>query len=129
MLKAIYAVIAAGILAASFFVALSISAEVEARGSAAGSKGDRADARVLAGACSAHPWPYFESSCLRDTRKPFGQADEVRLVSLHGAAAGVEDRDLRAVKPHAATPTKGRDARGLPAGRRADARVKARPVR
>jgi hypothetical protein len=129
MLKAIYAVIAAGILAASFFVALSISAEVEARGSVPGSKTDRADARALAGACSAHPWPYFETTCLRDTRNPFGQADEVRFVSLHGAAASVEDRDLRPVKPHAAAPAKSRDARGLPAGRRADARVKARPVR
>ena len=26
-------------------------------------------------------WPYFEASCLRDTRNPFGQARDVRLVS------------------------------------------------
>jgi hypothetical protein len=87
MRKAIYAVSASAIFAGSFFAALSISAEVEARGSAPGAKADRADARPLARDCSGNAWPYFEASCLRDTRNPFGQAREARLVPLEGAAA------------------------------------------
>ena len=73
--------------------ALNISAEVEARGSAPGVKGDRADARPLASDCSAHAWPYFEAACLRDTRNPFGQVRDVRLVSVDRPAAA------KAVKP------------------------------
>jgi hypothetical protein len=80
MRKAIYAVLASAMFAGSFFVALSLSAEVEARGS--GAKADRADGRPLARDCSGKAWPYFEASCLRDARNPFGQARDVRLVSL-----------------------------------------------
>jgi hypothetical protein len=87
MLKAISAVFASAVFAGSFFVAVSFSADVEARGSAPGAKADRADARPLARDCSGNAWPYFEASCLRDTRNPFGQAREVRLVSLGQAAA------------------------------------------
>jgi hypothetical protein len=82
MRKAICAVCASAIFAAPFFVALSLSAEVEARGSMPGAKADRADARPLARDCSGNAWPYFEASCRRDTRNPFGQAPDVRLVSL-----------------------------------------------
>lgn len=87
MRKAIYAVVASAMFAASFFVALSLSAEVEARGSVPGAKTDRADARPLARACSGNAWPYFEASCLRDARNPFGQACDVRLVSFDQAMA------------------------------------------
>ena len=87
MRKAIYAAFASAVFAGSFFVALSLSAEVEARGSAPGAKADRADARPLAGDCSAKAWPYFEASCLRDTRKPLGQAQDARLVSFDRTVA------------------------------------------
>ena len=87
MRKAIYAVFASAMFAGSFFVALSLSAEVEARGSVPGAKADRADARPLARACSGNAWPYFEASCLRDARNPFGQARDVRLISHDEAAA------------------------------------------
>lgn len=87
MRKAIYAVFASAMFAASFFVALSLSAEVEARGSAPGAKADRADARPLASDCSANAWPYFEASCLRDTRNPFGQTLDARRVSFDRALA------------------------------------------
>ncbi len=96
MRKAIYAVFASAMFAGSFFVALSLSAEVEARGSAPGAKADRADARPLAGECSAKAWPYFEASCLRDTRNPFGRAQDARLVSFDStAAAQVKTRPVR----------------------------------
>ena len=86
MRKAIYAVVTSAMFAASFFVALSLS-EVEARGSVPGAKTDRADARPLARACSGNAWPYFEASCLRDARNPFGQECDVRLVSFDQAVA------------------------------------------
>jgi len=81
MLKAFYAIAAAAIVSGAFVATLSISDQVEARGSVPGMKADRADIRALAGKCSQNAWPYFEASCLRDTRNPFGQAREVRVVS------------------------------------------------
>jgi hypothetical protein len=89
MRKATYAFFASAMFAGSFFGALSLSAEVEARGSMPGAKTDRADARPLARDCSGNAWPYFEASCLRDMRNPFGQARDVRLVSLNQAMAAV----------------------------------------
>jgi hypothetical protein len=81
MRKAAYAVCAAAIVAAAFVATLSLSAQVEARGSLPGAKTDRADTRPLARDCSRNAWPYFEANCLRDTRNSFGQARNVRLVS------------------------------------------------
>ena len=81
MMKAFYAVCAAAIVAGAFVATLSISEQVEARGSVPGVKADRADARPLAGACSRNAWPYFEANCLRDTRNPFGQVRDVRVIS------------------------------------------------
>jgi hypothetical protein len=82
--------------AGSFFVALSLSAEVEARGSVPGAKAHRADARPLARACSGNAGPYFEASSLRDARNPFGQARDVRLISHdEAAAAKVKDKPAR----------------------------------
>jgi hypothetical protein len=81
MLKAVYAISGAAILAAAFVATLSLSAQVEARGSVPGVKADRADTRPLARDCSQSAWPYFEANCMRDTRNSFGQARNVRLVS------------------------------------------------
>jgi len=81
MLKAIYAIIAAAIVAGAFVATLSISDQVEARGSAPGAKADRADIRPLGGKCSQNAWPYFEAACLRDTRNPFGETRPARIVS------------------------------------------------
>ena len=81
MLKTAYAVVAAAIVAAAFVAFLSLSMQVEAHAHAVAAKGDRADARPLGGQCSQNAWPYFEASCLRDARKPFGQVGQVRMVS------------------------------------------------
>jgi hypothetical protein len=89
MLKAVYAVAAAAILAGSFVSTLSLSAQVEARGSVPSVKADRADARSLARDCSQNAWPYFEAACLRDTRNTFGQAREVRIVSANRLAPAI----------------------------------------
>jgi hypothetical protein len=87
MLKVIYAVAAAAIVAGAFVTTLSVSEQVEARGSVPGVKADRADARPLGSSCSQNGWPYFETTCLRDTRNPFGQAREVRIVSTDRLAS------------------------------------------
>jgi len=81
MLKTAYAIVAAAIVAGAFVGTLSLSAQVEARGSVPGVKADRADTRPLARDCSQYAWPYFEAGCLRDARNPFGEARNVRLVS------------------------------------------------
>jgi hypothetical protein len=81
MLRTVYAVAAAAIVAAAFVTFLSFSLQVEANAHVPGAKGDRADARPLATTCSQNAWPYFEAACLRDTRKPLGAAREVRFVS------------------------------------------------
>jgi hypothetical protein len=83
MLKVLYAVGASAIIAAAFVGTLGLSPEVEARGSVPGAKADRADIRPLGTNCSQRGWPYFEAACLRDTRNPFGQAREVRIVSAN----------------------------------------------
>jgi len=82
MLKALYAVAAAAIIAGAFVATLSLSDNVEARGSVPGAKADRADARPLARDCSQNEWPYYEAACLRDTRNAFGEARGVRFVGI-----------------------------------------------
>jgi hypothetical protein len=84
MLKTFYAITAAAIVAAA---TLSVSEQVEARGSVPGVKADRADIRPLAGKCSQNAWPYFEANCLRDTRNPFSQARQVRIVTTDRLAS------------------------------------------
>jgi hypothetical protein len=83
MLKTVYAVIAAAIIAACITLAPSLSPQVDAAAAPApGVKSDRADARPLADDCSQKAWPYVEAACLRDARNPLGQAREVRFVPL-----------------------------------------------
>ena len=81
MLRTIYAIVAAASVSAAFLAFLSLSMNLEANAHVPGLKGDRADIRPLATQCSQHPWPYFEASCLRDPRRPFGETREVRLIS------------------------------------------------
>jgi len=82
MLKTVYAVAVAAIVAAGFVAFPSLSPQVEASAPAIDGKSDRADTRPLAGDCSQHAWPYFDAGCLRDARNPLGQARQVRFVPL-----------------------------------------------
>jgi hypothetical protein len=86
MLKTIYAVAFAAIVAAGFVAFPSLSFQVQARQPALNGKSDRADARPLATKCSQRGWPYFETACLRDARNPLGQARQVRIVPLDNLA-------------------------------------------
>jgi hypothetical protein len=85
MLKTVYAIVAAAIIAACLVLAPSLSPQVEAGAPSATGKSDRADAQPIAGDCSERPWPYMEANCLRDTRNPMGQAREVRFVPMTAA--------------------------------------------
>ena len=82
MRKSIYAITAAAAIAAAFVVLTSLSPQVQAHGPVYGAKSDRVDARPIGAKCSQHEWPYFEASCLRDPRRPFGQARQVRIIPL-----------------------------------------------
>lgn len=44
-------------------------------------KGDRLDIRPLGQSCSEQAWPYFEASCLRDSRSAQGHAKPARIVA------------------------------------------------
>ena len=81
MLHIAYATAAAAIIAACFVAFPDLLPKVQAHTPVPGAKSDRADMRPLGGECSQQAWPYFEAACLRDVRKPFGQAREVRIVS------------------------------------------------
>jgi len=74
MLKSVYAVAAAAIVAGAFVATLSVSGRSRPAVRCRISRADRADIRPLARDCSQNAWPYFEAACLRDTRNPFGQA-------------------------------------------------------
>lgn len=82
MRKSIYVVAAAAAIAAALVVLTSVSPQVQAHGPVYGVKGDRVDARPTGTKCSQHEWPYFEAACLRDSRQPFGQARQVRIIPL-----------------------------------------------
>ena len=88
MLKTIYAIAAAAIVAGAFVAFLSLAMQVEANAHVPGPKGDRADIRTLAGDCSQRAWPYFEAACLRDARNPYGVARQVRIVSTDRLNSG-----------------------------------------
>jgi hypothetical protein len=79
MIKSAYIVAAAAM--AAIIVAMPSLSMVQARAPALGLKGDRVDARPVGTACSQHEWPYFETSCLRDAKYPFGEARQVRIVT------------------------------------------------
>ena len=80
MIKLVGAIFAAALLAGlTVTVVPGLSSKVEAHSMAA--KGDRLDLKTYGGACSAHAWPHFETSCLRDTTSPTREARPVRLVS------------------------------------------------
>lgn len=78
MTKILAAVLAAALLAG---IAVMIPGVDSVQAHIMGSKGDRLDLRTYGTACSERGWPYFETSCLRDTASPTRQARMVRIVS------------------------------------------------
>jgi len=88
MLKAVYAVLIAAVIGSGVVAIATLTDRVEARGTTVGAKSDRADARPLGGDCSKRGWPFYEASCLRDTRNAYGEARQVRLVAMQGPTPG-----------------------------------------
>lgn len=82
MIKTLYAVAAAAVVAACIVLSPSLSPQVEAGAPAASGKGDRADTRPLGKDCSQHAWPYYEAACLRDTSNRLAEPRDVRFVAM-----------------------------------------------
>ena len=80
MMESAYVITA--VLVTGGIVALSSLSQVQASAPVLGAKGDRVDARPIGDACSTREWPYSEAACLHDPKQPFGQAHQVRLVSI-----------------------------------------------
>lgn len=81
MIKTVYAVAIAAMVAAGFVAFPSLSYSVQASSPVPGAKGDRADMRPLGTACSQKAWPYFEADCLRDASHPLQQPRQARMVA------------------------------------------------
>jgi len=82
MLKTVYAVAAAAIVAACLVLSPGLSPRVEAGAPALNGKSDRADARPLGDSCSQRAWPYYEASCLRDTSNRLVSPRDVRFIPI-----------------------------------------------
>ena len=87
MMKSIYAIAVAAIVAACFVAFPSLSFQGQASSSAIGAKGDRADVRPLGTDCGQHAWPYFDAACERDARNPLLTPHEVRFVTTDRVTA------------------------------------------
>jgi hypothetical protein len=81
MRKTVYAIAVAAIAAACFVAFPSLSPQVEASSPVPGTKGDRADVRPLGTDCGQKEWPYFDASCLRDSRNLLVQLRDVRIIA------------------------------------------------
>jgi hypothetical protein len=79
VIKLIAAVSGAALLAGALVLMTGMSSTVEAQKYAI--KGDRLDVHTYGTACSNRGWPYYETSCLRDSNSPIRQARVIRNVS------------------------------------------------
>jgi hypothetical protein len=86
MIRTLYAIAAAAIIAACFVFSPSLTAQVEAGAPALNGKSDRADARVIGSDCSQRAWPYYEASCLRDTGNRLTPPRDVRFVPMENVS-------------------------------------------
>jgi hypothetical protein len=92
MLKTVYAIAVAAIVAACFVVFVSLTPQVvEASSPVPGTKGDRADVRPLGTECGQKEWPYFDAACLRDTRNLLVQPRDVRIVSANRQPSPIKE--------------------------------------
>ncbi len=81
MIKTVYAIAVAAIVAACFVALPSLSFSVPASAAVVSAKGDRADIRPLGVDCSQEAWPYFEAPCLRDARHPLLEPRQARFIA------------------------------------------------
>ncbi|MGB7034768.1 MAG: hypothetical protein WBD71_04510 [Xanthobacteraceae bacterium] len=81
MIKTVYAIAVAAIVAACFVAFPSLSFSVQANAAVVAAKGDRADIRPLGVDCSQNAWPYFEAACMRDVRHPLLEPRQARFIA------------------------------------------------
>jgi hypothetical protein len=81
MIKTVYAIAVAAIVASCFVAFPSLSISVQASSPVPGAKGDRADIRPLGTQCSENAWPYFEAACLREASHPLAQPQQARIIA------------------------------------------------
>ncbi len=81
MIKTVYAIVVAAIVAACFVAFPSLSLSVLASSPVPGAKADRADIRPLGTHCSQNAWPYFEAACLGDAGHPMMGPRQVRFIA------------------------------------------------
>ena len=87
MIKLIAAVSGAALLAGVVVLMTGMTSTVEAQKYAI--KGDRLDVHSYGSACSNRGWPYFETTCLRDTTSRTREARAVRVVSTDRLPADI----------------------------------------
>jgi hypothetical protein len=80
MIKTLIAGIAAATLLGSVVYVLAAGTEVMAGTSQSEFAGNRFDARWAGSVCE-RAWPYYDSSCLRDSTRPGNRARDVRIVT------------------------------------------------
>jgi hypothetical protein len=75
-------IISACAVAASVLCAWSLAPDAPSVDPSAAVKSDQIDASERATACSEYGWPYYDSACLGDARRPVGEEQRVRLVLI-----------------------------------------------
>jgi hypothetical protein len=81
MIKTLYAVAIAALVAASLTVLPGFAPQVEASVPQALAKADRLDIHSVGAGCSQKAWPNFEASCLRVAGTKNSSIREARLVT------------------------------------------------
>ena len=81
MIKPLYAVAIAALVAASLTVLPGFAPQVEASVPQALAKADRLDIHSVGAGCSQKAWPNFEASCLRVAGTKNSSIREARLVT------------------------------------------------
>jgi hypothetical protein len=79
--KILPAIAAIGIGASLVLAVPGFSPEADASTPPKVVKGDRLDIRPIGKDCTQQAWPYYETNCLRDRRRPMAQARDVRVVT------------------------------------------------
>jgi hypothetical protein len=82
MVKIIGACAAAAPVCGSLTLVSEEISQVGFGSSNAAVKGDRVDGDARAVTCSQYAWPYYDSACLYDSRRPADEVRKVRIVSI-----------------------------------------------
>jgi len=85
VIRAIAAVVAAGVIAGGVALVSGANGTLSASAPLNSGKGDRLDIRAIGPQCSEQAWPYYEAHCVKDRRKAMSQAAQTRTVTADRA--------------------------------------------